>query len=78
MEIGKPVFHRTRNIQMVLPSELFINLFELKILQCGKSAQSHDCKYLDGDKNLSWSQAKSLVDGRCRRGGVAREYEFFV
>ena len=24
------------------------------------------------------SQAKSLVDGRCRRGGVAREYEFFV
>jgi hypothetical protein len=35
----------------------------MKILQCGKSAQSHDGKSLDGDKNLSWSQKPSKVVG---------------
>lgn len=29
----------------------------------GKSAQSHDGKSLDGDKNLSWSQKPSKVVG---------------
>ena len=53
LNVGKACVPENQKYSNDLGFRIIHKYIRMKILQCGKSAQSHDGKSLDGDKNLS-------------------------